>query len=312
MAYLMVTLGSGRKNGFTSSIMKAVVENLHKVNGLIVEEFHLHNFTFGPCTSCFECIRNIGTGCILNDDWGRKSEGILYKAFKRANGFFMVDSVHQCGTSAMGKLFMERIYPVFWEGITYGLPFASVSCASNQGFQTRANVEYCKISAGHGFQYIGGLPVHTAYIKEAIPKAIDLGFRLAKAALKDAQYGRKKLTDKDIFLMYMGKPWDIVDGYLDNITNSTFAYESSVPVRALNEGTFTNKEALKLLKKACVHLKRVLNYYNKNDRRAAAIELAILSKYWTNATFKQFLEKDVIKAAIPQSYRSIEELVISH
>ena len=78
MAYLMVTQGSGRKNGYTASLMKLVVESLQHIEGLEVEIFHLHQYSFGPCTSCFSCIKNVGSGCILDDDWGRKGEGSLY------------------------------------------------------------------------------------------------------------------------------------------------------------------------------------------------------------------------------------------
>ena len=43
MAHLMVTQGSGRKKGFTASLMNDVVERLKDVEGLEVEVFHLHD-----------------------------------------------------------------------------------------------------------------------------------------------------------------------------------------------------------------------------------------------------------------------------
>ena len=100
MAHLMVVQGSGRRKGFTATLMKRVVERLEKIDDLEVEIFHLHDYRYGPCTSCFYCIRNVGSGCNLDDDWGKKGDGVLYKAFMRTNGLLMVDPVHGWGVSA--------------------------------------------------------------------------------------------------------------------------------------------------------------------------------------------------------------------
>jgi multimeric flavodoxin WrbA len=304
----MVVQGSGRKRGFTASLMEDVVKALKTVEGLDIDVHHLHNYTFGPCRSCFSCIRNVGSGCVQDDDWGRKGKGKLYKAFKRANGLLMVDPVHGWGSSAAARVFIERIYPTFWEGTPYGLPFASISCASNQGFQNRAVEEFCKFSAAKGFRYIGGLPVHVAYLSDARKDAIALGLRLAEAALADERDGRRKLSDEEIFLMYMDTPWSIVRGYLDNLTNGAFRYDTSVPVRALRSGAFTSPEALPLLEKTCESLKTALDWYHAGDTHAAAVELAKTSKYWTNATYIQFLRDDVVKANMPKAYRPLDEL----
>ena len=80
MACLMVIQGSGRKKGFTASLMENVVQSLAGVKGLDVEVYHLHDYAYGPCKSCFHCIRNVGSGCILDDDWGRNRNGGLFQA----------------------------------------------------------------------------------------------------------------------------------------------------------------------------------------------------------------------------------------
>ena len=307
MAHIMVVQGSGRKNGYTASLMQNVVDSLKDRENLKIEIFHLHDYKYGPCTSCFHCIRNVGLGCILDDDWGKNGEGVLYQAFKRANALFMVDPVHGWGISAAARVFIERTYPTFWEGVPYGLPFASISCASNQGFQYRATEEFCKAAASHAFRYIGGLPVHVAYMEEARSRARELALKLADAALEDERNVRRKLTDEEIFQMYLDTPWKLLEGYLQNITDNTFSYETSVPFKALNDGTFTIPEARELLEKTCEHLKTALELYNNHDRKAAASELALMAKYWTNATFKQFCEKDVVKASIPKAYRPLDE-----
>ncbi len=307
MAYLMVTQASGRRKGHTASLMQAVLDSLQDVDGLETEVFHLHDYTFKPCTSCFSCIKNVGTGCVLDDDWGRKGEGRLFQAFKRANGLLMVDPVHGWGMSAMSHLFVERIYPTFWEGIPYGMPFASITCASNQGFQGSAITEFCKKAAGTGFRWIGGLPVHLAYMEDARPKAVELGLKLAEATLEDENNGRTKLTDEEIFSMYMGTPWDIVDGYIDNITGGTFSYDDSIPVKSLAKGTFTNPDAHELIEKVCEHLKSALDHYHSGNKKAASPEMALVAKFWTNGTYIQY-GQDIVKVSIPKAYRPLDEI----
>ena len=308
MAHLMVVQCSGRRKGYTASLMQAVVDSLQNRDNLEIETYHVHDYQFGPCTSCFQCIKQVGSGCILDDDWGRNGQGILYREFKRANALLMVDPVHGWGISSAARLFMERIYPTFWEGVPYGLPFASISCASNQGFQYRATEEFCKLSASHAFRYIGGLPVHAAYIDRAYQKACELGARLADAAIDDERNGRKKLTDEEIFLMYNGTPWDIIDGYIQNLTNNSFTYEDSVPVKALAEGKVNNIEAREHMVNVCEHFKLALDHYNRQDRQAAARELALVAKFWTHATYKQYCEGITVKADIPKTYRPLDEV----
>ena len=307
MAYLMVTQASGRKKGYTATLMNTVVDSLSQVDGIEVEVFHLHDYKFGPCKSCFSCIRNVGSGCVLKDDWGQSGEGILYQAFLRANGLLMFDPVHGWGMSAMSRVFLERVYPTFWIGTPYGMPFGSVSCASNQGFQFKAVQEFCKKAAGNGFQYLGGLPVHTAYFEKALAQAVELGMKVADAALADEDNGRSKLTDNEIFDMYRETPWSLLDGYLENLTNGSFTYEGSVPETALREGTFTKSDAHELLVHTCNHLEAALKLHRDGNRRDAAKECALAAKFWTNATFKQFASS-IVNADIPAAYRPLDEL----
>ena len=243
---------------------------------------------------------------MLDDDWGRKGEGILYKAFKRANALLMVDPVHGWGMCAASYLFIERMYPTFFEGTPYGMPYAAVSCASNQGFQYKAIEEHCKQAAAHAFKFIGGVPVHAAYIDKARPKVSELAVRLSMAALEDEREGRKKLTDEELFLHYLGTPWEILEGYLKNITDLTMKYEDSIPVNALKEGTFTIPEAHELLEKTCQHLKKAIELYNQGDREASASEFTMVAKYWTNATYTQ-LCASYVKTEIPKTYRPLDE-----
>lgn len=308
MATLMVMQLSGRRKGYTATLMRTVVDHVGaRYDDLDIDVHHAHDYTFGPCKSCFSCIKNVGGGCVIDDDWGRKGQGPLYRAFKRANGLMVFDPVHSWGVSAAGRTFFERIYPTFWEGTPYGLPFASISCASNQGFQYRATEEYCKLAASHAFRWIGGLPVHAAYYDEAKAAACALGEKIADAAIIDATEGRKKLTDEEIFLHYSGTPWDIIHGYLQNLTNNTFRYDDAVPVRALRSGKVDRPEAKELMEKVCAHLKTALELFHAGKRIEAARECALMAKFWTHGSYKQYCEGITVSTEIPKTYRPLEE-----
>jgi multimeric flavodoxin WrbA len=307
MAHLMVVQCSGRRKGYTATLMETAVAHLQKAYPNIdVEVFHLHDYTIGPCTSCFSCIRNIGSGCVLDDDWGRRGKGILYKAFKHTNGLFIIDPVYEWGISAGAHLFMERIYPVIWEGVHYGMPMASVSCASNQGFMYRATEEFCKLAAADGFRYIGGLPVHALYFKQALVDVTVLADKIAEATIEDEKSGRTKMSDEETFLMYKDAIWNIVHGYLQNLTADTFDYTESLPYKAIEEGLVTDDEALPFMEKVCAHLEPALNYYHNNDLENAAKECAQAAKYWTHATFYQCCQGHLSGAGIPESYRPLD------
>lgn len=308
MARVMIVQASGRRKGFTATLMREVVDEFGGMDGIEPDVHHLHDYRFGPCNSCFYCIRNVGAGCILDDDWGRKGEGPLYTAFMAANALLIVDPVHTWGVSAASRVFVERIYPTFWVGRPHGMPFASISCASNQGFQYRAMVDFCKISAAKSFRYVGGLPVHVAYFDEAKRAARSLGRKLAEAALVDERSGRKKPTDEEIFQMYRDTPWSLLDGYLQNLTNNTFDYDTAVPVVAREQGRFTKPGATGLLDSTCDELKIALDAYHAGDRETAASACARAAKFWTNATFKEICEEEVVGAKIPAAYRPLDEL----
>ena len=149
--------------------------------------------------------------------------------------------------------------------------------------------------------------MHTAYYEEAKETARELGEKLADAALKDEQNGRKKLTDEETFLMYNGTPWDIIDGYLQNLTNNTFRYEDAIPVKALAAGLVDRPEAKELMEKVCEHLKPALELYHAGKREDAARELAQTAKFWTHATYKQYCEGITVKFDIPETYRPLDE-----
>jgi len=306
MAYVMAVLCSGRRNGYTASLLAEMLEGAQSIEGVEAELVHLHQYRFGPCTSCFACVKKPGSGCILKDDMGRKGDGALYQKVSQANGLMIADPVHGWGLSAGAHLFLERLYPMLWTGGLIGLPFASASCASNQGFQKIALRDICKFSFCYGFRYVGGLGVHCTELREAYPQAREIGRQLGAAAVRDATEGRQRFAnDVERYEYYLDKPFSVVEPYLDNLTNGTRTYEGSLVYKGLEGGVFETTEGRDNLAKARPHLIAALKAYEAGDIHEAVRNLEHASAYWTNATWKEFLEQNVIGAAQPKAYRPL-------
>lgn len=306
MAYVIGLLCSGRKNGYTASLLAEMLEGVQSVEGVEAELVQLHKYHFGPCTSCFACIKKPGEGCILKDDMGQKGDGALYQKVKRANGLMIADPVHGWGLSAGAHLFLERLYPELWTGALIGLPFASASCASNQGFQKAALRDFCKFSFCYGFRHVGGLGVHCTELRESYAQAREIGRQLAVAAVRDATEGRQKYaSDVERYHAYLGKPFSVLEPYLDNLTNGTRTYEGSLIYKGLEGGVFETEAGRENLAKARPHLIAALEAYRAGDTGEAIRNLEHASAYWTNATWKEFLEDNVIGAAQPKAYRPL-------
>jgi multimeric flavodoxin WrbA len=302
MATVLALLASGRKRGFTASVLEAAIRGAEDVDGVQVERVYLHGHAFGPCTSCFNCIRDEAHQCTLPDAMG--GDGELMARVRRANGWILADPVHTWGPSAMCHLFVERCYPFVWSGQLEGMPFASISCASNQGMQRLANRNLCKWAFTLGLRYVGGLPVHTAYIERARQEAIDLGRRLAEAAVRDAQ-ARLKYPDPERYVDYLDKPWSVLEPYLENLGNGTIEYEASLLAEGL--ASFRRPAAIELLQRAKGPFVEALERYKEGQSEAACAQLVKTSALWTHATWVEFLEQDVIKARVPHAYRPIVE-----
>ena len=302
MATVLALLASGRSNGFTASVLDAAVRGAQSVEGIHVRRVHLHNHHFGPCTSCFHCIRDERHECTLRDAMGAGGE--LMAEVKGANGWIFADPVHFWGPSAQCHLFIERCYPFVWSGQLEGMPFASISCASNQGMQRLANQELCKWAFTLGLRYVGGLPVHTAYIEQARREAKELGRRLGQAAVVDAQ-GRCKYPDQERYVDYLDAPWPPLEPYLDNLTHGTMAHERSLIAQGLD--TFSQQEAIELLQEAQEQLDSALALYREGRHPDACRPLVRASALWTHATWREFLQDDVIRADVPAAYRPIED-----
>lgn len=304
MPTVLAILCSGRRRGYTASVLEAAVEGARSVADVNVDFVHLQDYRLGPCKACFACIRDENHVCVQNDAFG--GDGEVFRRLSAANGLIVGDPVHNWGPSATCHLLIERCYPFLWSGRLNGLPFGSISCASNQGMHRLANQWICKWAFGFGMIYVGGVPAHTAYLERAKRQARALGERVGRAAVQDETSGRKRVSDEERFLAYMDSPWPALDPYLDNLTHGTMTWDGSMIKEALDAGTFTRPEARELLSDAGRLLIETLKARADGDLVQANRLLVKCSAYWTNATWKEFLEEQVIGAKQPEAYRPLE------
>lgn len=306
MATILALLTSARKKGYTAGVLEQAIEGANQVEGVEIDYAYAHKYKFGPCTSCFNCVRNPDTYCTLNDDMGQKGKGDLFQKVLRANALLIAQPVYFWGPAAMTHLFIERLYPFLWEGSLYGIPFASISCAANQGMMRLANQDLARWAFTLKMRYIEGLPVHLVYYEEALRHARYIGEKLAHAALRDEKEGRKAPSDEESWFSYMDKPWNALYPYIDNLTRGTFRWEDSLIEYALTQGTVKNEEARKLLEEAREYMIETINSWNLKDYRAAQVNLLEASSRWTAATFKEFGEK-IVRGKQPSVYRPIPQ-----
>ena len=306
MAKVLALLTSARRNGFTAGLLKEAVDVAEKIPGVALDFVNAYNYEFGPCNSCFICIRHPETYCSQNDDMGRKGDGELFKKVRDANGLIIAQPVYFWGSAAMTHLFIERLYPFLSHNTLHGLPFASISCASNQGMMHIAESELARWAFTLKFLYIGCLPVHTVYYEEARLRARYLGEMVAQAALKDEAEGRHHLSDEESWFYYMDKPWNALQPYLNNLTRGTFRLEDSLIEYALTQGTIKNPESRAMLEEAREALIETINAWNLQDMNKAQKFLLKASALWTHATFKENCDKLGLKMDIPSGYRPLQ------
>jgi len=307
MARVLGILGSARVDGYTIRVLREALKGAESISGVETELIRLLDYRFGPCTSCYECIRMREHRCILPDDMGRRGEGKLWRKIEKANGLIIASPVHFWSADALTHLFIERLYPFIWSGELKGIPVVTISVASNQGFQIIANKMLCEWAFTLSMRYIGGLPVHAAYLDEALAEARYLGVKLGKAALKDEEEGRKPLTDEEKWLIYQDKPWKVFINYLENLTMGTGDPTLSIIRRALARRVFKRKEAIDLLRKADEEFEKFSHHYSLGEIKEAIRSLVRVSALWTHATWKEFLEEKLIKASPPEAYHPIDE-----
>ncbi len=308
MATVLAVLTSGRRHGFTAQLLDSAIRGIQAIPDVEAELLRTHDFSYGPCTSCFTCIRDPRHVCVLDDDMGRRGQGEVFRRIAAANAIIIADPVHNWSPTASARLLIERCYPFLWSGKLNGMPSACISCASNQGMHRLALAELCKWCFGLRTRYQGGIAAHLAFFDEALEQAEALGEKLARAALDDETHGRQPWDDAECFAYYTEHgDWGPLEAYLDNLTNGTMRAETSVMAEALQNETFVNPEAVQHLQKAQRIFTDTIALYDTGKQVEAARSLAEASAHWTQATWQEFLEADVIGIPKPPAYRPTTE-----
>ncbi len=302
MAYILAVLATNRRGGFTASTLKAACAGAEEIEGVETEIVCLARFDFKPCLSSFWCARNQGQGCILPDDMGHKGDGSLFARVRRANGLLLATPVHTWGPSSLAHMFWERLYPFLYSDGLNGLPFGSMACATNQGFQRQAVEEMAKWAFCRGVRYLGDVAAHVIDREAVMEQARLLGRRVGEAAMRDQNEGRQKFTDEEKFAFYRDKPYRVLDPYLDNVTEGTFSIPGSLPERGGRE--FTQDEARELAQKAAAEFAQALELRG-SDEEAAHQALMRASAFWTRATWRQYVEAFISKRDDVEPYRQL-------
>ena len=292
MAHVLCVLASARTKGYTAKLLDSVIDGIKTVKNVDHEVVQIHkHLPISPCKSCWNCLRNDEHRCILNDSMGKKGEGELFQKVANTNALFIAQPVYFGRPPASVHLFFERFYPFMWSRELYGMPFASLSQAGNNGGMRSADMAMARWAYTWNLRYIGGLPIHLIYYEEAKKQAHQLGRKIAEAAIEDAE-GRKAIPQIDRLLGAHGNPWSNLEPNLENHTNGTYRYEDSLIEYALKHGTVKKKETVDLLKKAGEELKLSLHYYELGDNRKAAEHMLKTREYFSPATSKEFLAEE--------------------
>lgn len=304
MAYILAALATNRRAGFTATTLKSACQGAEEIAGVSCEIVCLARYDFKPCLSSFWCARNQGIGCVLPDDMGGKGEGKLFQKVQKANGLLLATPVHTWGPSALAHMFWERLYPFLYSDGLNGLPFASIACATNQGFQRQAVEEMAKWAFCRGVRYLGDVAGHALDRELTLEQARTLGRQVGAAALIDAQQGRQRFSDEEKFAYYLDKPYRVLDPYLDNVTQGTLQMHGSLPQRGTVE--FLKEEARQLAAQAEAEFARALAL-KPTDDAAAYQALMRASAFWTRATWKEFVEDFISKREELEPYRDLPE-----
>ena len=265
MTHVFCVLVSPRPNGYTAALLDNVIKGIHSVGDVEYEAVQLYKYLpISPCTSCWNCLRNEEHRCTLNDSMGKNGKGELFQRILNTNALFIAQPVYFWGVPAATHLFLERFYPFIFSNELNGMPFSSLSQAGNQGMARLANTRMTRWAFNLKLRYMGGLPVHMVYFDEAKIRARYLGEKMAEAAKVDVE-GREKISDLDNFLGAQNNPWVVLEPYIENLTNGTYAYEDSLIEYSLSHGTVKKDEAVELLRKAGEELKLTLQSYRLKD-----------------------------------------------
>jgi len=311
MAYVLAALATNRRAGFTATVLEQACRGAREAGEeagaeVCTETACLAKFDFKPCLSSFWFARNQGVGCILPEDMGSKGSGTLFDKVSRAHGLLLATPVHTWGPSALAHMFWERLYHFLCSDRLNGLPFGALACATNQGFQRQAIEEMTKWAFCSSTLYQGGVAAHVMDRDRILADAYDLGHRVGAAAILDERDGRRRFNDAEKFAHFEDAPWEVLDSYLDNVTDGTFQIDGSLPDRAAS-GAFAAPAALELVQRERAEFARALELRDAGEPGPANQALMRASAFWTRATWKEYVVDYIGRRQDVPPYRALPD-----
>jgi len=152
--HILAINGSPRKNGNTSSLIRAILEGA-EAEGAETTEVNIHKINMKGCQGCLSCRTKHGI-CAQKDDLSPHLE-----AMKTCDGLVLGSPIYMFRISGQMKLFLDRSYSLYTpkdEGgygsaVPPGKPFAMVvSQGAEESEQYRRSVKYL---AGMGASGLG-------------------------------------------------------------------------------------------------------------------------------------------------------------
>ncbi len=157
--------GSPRKNGNTSTLVKAILEGAESA-GAKTTEIRLHDINMKGCQACYACKENPGI-CALKDDLSPSLHAI-----KNATGIVLGSPIYMFRIAGQMKFFVDRMYSYYQykpEGMGYdsavppGKTYAMViSQGASDSDQYKRSARWLAgmAGAGLGFSEVGRI-IHT-------------------------------------------------------------------------------------------------------------------------------------------------------
>lgn len=104
MKKVVALMGSPRKNGNTSNLIKEIIRGAEK-SGAETKVFNLIDMNIKPCQACYYCRKH--ESCSIKDDMQE-----LYESIKDADAIIIGSPIYMFQVTGQMKQLMDRLYPL--------------------------------------------------------------------------------------------------------------------------------------------------------------------------------------------------------
>ena len=108
---VLIVAASPRKNGNSTILALKAAEGVKSAGGE-ADMVSIGNLKIAPCNACDACRAKPDAGCVIKDDMQP-----LYQKIRDAQGIIFATPVYWFNMSAQMKLFIDRTYAVYDEGV---------------------------------------------------------------------------------------------------------------------------------------------------------------------------------------------------